>query len=240
MVAGAVMVEDQPLVHRLLHDGKASPGALVPEGRGHVFLVMAVFLGGVTPLVTRMTHACSWIEVEHTNAGLSALVLNPLFAFAWSMVNAALPTLPPGTAGHMLLPLAVAGVLSFFGLAMETQGYQIAEPGKASSFRCLEIPFSFTLQHFGTSTAVTAWDVAGGALIIGSAALGGWSQHSMLPEGENDDERAALRDNAPPGTPRGPPRGSSPCMACPSPGMSSPRSCSLWTWASGRWSSRTC
>ena len=40
--------------------------------------------------------------------------------------------------------IVIAALASFAGDAMNTCGYQMAEPGKAAMFRYLEIPFSYT------------------------------------------------------------------------------------------------
>jgi len=116
-----------------------------------VFLALGVC--AIVPIVTRKAKDCCWIEVEHVSAFLAATLLNPVLFFLQYLLYDVVPMVPTAAPKETgLILLAAAG--SFVGLGMETKGYQLAEVGKASMYRYVEVPFAYALQHFGTSTPV--------------------------------------------------------------------------------------
>merc|ERR1712100_975241 len=95
---------------------------------------------------------------------------NPVLFFLQYLLYGVVPMVPTAAPKETwLILLAAAG--SFVGLGMETKGYQLAEVGKASMYRYVEIPFAYALQHFGTSQPVEIGAVVGSVLIITSCFL---------------------------------------------------------------------
>ncbi|CAK0867497.1 unnamed protein product [Prorocentrum cordatum] len=134
---GVALVLDPPFLHR----GGAGPGdgAAMLRDYGPVFLALLVC--AMVPVATKATRDCSWIEVEHVNACLATCVYGPSLMLAQHALGGAAPLLPAGADSawqSMLIVFAALG--SFVGIAMETKGYQLAEVGKATMFRYVEVP----------------------------------------------------------------------------------------------------
>lgn len=123
------------------------------------------------PIVTRKTKDCSWIEVEFVNALFAAAFLNPLLLGIQYAAFGIVPQIP-ATAPKEAVLIVLAAVGSFLGIAMETKGYQLAEAGKASMFRYIEVPFAYILQALGTNAPVSTDAILGSGLIIASCVLG--------------------------------------------------------------------
>jgi drug/metabolite transporter (DMT)-like permease len=121
------------------------------------------------PVITRQTKECSWIEVEHVSAALAVFVIHPVvFAFTGVPDFSAIGSESQNGAG--LVVLAALG--SFAGVALQTQGYQIAEPGKTSMFSYVEILFGYILQVCFTDSAVTPGAIVGASLVLFSCMIG--------------------------------------------------------------------
>merc|ERR1711920_988528 len=89
--------------------------------------------------------------------------------------------------------IVLVAVGSFVGIAMETKGYQLAEVGKASMFRYVEIPFAYVLQHLGTSAPVTSQAVLGSTLILASCVLKlMWTEKKVDVTQEVDQKKQVL------------------------------------------------
>jgi len=133
------------------------------------------------PIVTRKCRDCSWIEVEHVNAFLASAVLNPGLMLGEYALEGSWPAWPAAAPGEVaLIVLAAAG--SFVGIAMETKGYQLADAGRASMFRYVEVPFAYLLQSLATTAPVEPRAVLGATLILGSCALGALESWFEEPE----------------------------------------------------------
>merc|ERR1719375_1014523 len=174
---GMVMVIDPPFAQPFLDPLEKVFLLGTPESSGAqnqhsdytcVFLALAAC--AVAPVVTAKTKDCSWIEVEHVSACLSVFVLNPALFIGQYALYGAFPALPASAPSEVGLILLAAGG-SFVGLGMETKGYQLAEVGKASMYRYIEVPFAYLLQHFGTSQPVQTQAVVGSMLIVASCLL---------------------------------------------------------------------
>merc|ERR1712139_492127 len=121
--------------------------------------------------VTKKAQDCSWIEVEHTSAVFAAVVLNPLAFAAQYFMYGTVPQIPHASPMQVsLILLAAAGC--FVGIAMETKGYQLADPGRASMFRNAEVPLGYVLQQFGTSSPLSIKALLGSVCILVSCVLG--------------------------------------------------------------------
>merc|ERR1719327_1563435 len=117
-------------------------------------MAFALTVASFVPIASRQARFASWIEVEHVNASLSAGILNPIFALMHTAAKG--QSLEPDIdissrflSMSEVIMISLAAVGSFVGIAMETWGYQLAEPGKASMFRYVEIPFAYFLQALG-------------------------------------------------------------------------------------------
>mmetsp|Transcript_36886 Transcript_36886/g.113662 ORF Transcript_36886/g.113662 Transcript_36886/m.113662 type:complete len:342 (-) Transcript_36886:145-1170(-) len=194
VLAGMLLVLDPPFLGGA-GEGAAAEGAAgegeAAEKPSYTLLIAALLLCAFTPIVTRQTRSCSWIEVEHVGAVTACGLMDPallLGEFAWS---GRLPALPPGAPREALLIL-LAATGAFVGIAMETKGYQLAEPGKAAMFAYAEVPFGYLLQSLGTSAPVQARALGGAALIIASCGLGAFCQHRRAAELAKDEAASPL------------------------------------------------
>eukprot|EP00746_Dinoflagellata_sp_MGD_P000040 gnl/MRDRNA2_/MRDRNA2_100076_c0_seq1.p1 gnl/MRDRNA2_/MRDRNA2_100076_c0~~gnl/MRDRNA2_/MRDRNA2_100076_c0_seq1.p1 ORF type:complete len:350 (+),score=42.47 gnl/MRDRNA2_/MRDRNA2_100076_c0_seq1:53-1051(+) len=148
---------------------------------------LALVLCSLAPVVTRRTRACSWIEVEHVGAFLACIVLDPALMCVQFLVQGRVPGVQTtGKLEVVLILLAALG--SFIGIAMETKGYQMAEPGKAAMFRYVEVPFAYVLQHIGTDEPVSQLAVCGSVLILTSCVLGAYGHRKRAKELESKCE----------------------------------------------------
>jgi len=164
---GTILVVDPPVVRAMFSttSGEASP-------RGDYTLVfLALGACALVPIVTKKARDCSWIEVEHVSACLAAAVLDPSLLIGQYALYGTVPRMPSAAPSEIgLIVLAAGG--SFVGIAMETKGYQLADVGKASMFRYVEVPFAYVLQCFGTREPVQTQAIVGALLIMLSCFLG--------------------------------------------------------------------
>jgi len=160
---GTVLVIDPPFIRSSFISGSAT----MESRASYTFVWLALAACSIVPIVTRKAKDCSWIEVEHVSACLASMILCPALIVGQSILYGSAPAMPskaPAECGLIVL----AAVGGFVGIAMETKGYQLAEVGKASMFRYVEVPFAYVLQHLATSEPVTLQAVLGSALIIAS------------------------------------------------------------------------
>lgn len=137
----------------------------------YTYVLMGLLVNSFVPVLTRQTRACSWIEVAHVCTFSAGLVFNPCLLLASYVFDGTFPPLPQDAMVQAGL-IAAAGLGTFVAVAMETQGYQLAEPGKAAIFRYIEVPFAYFLQHVGTSTPVTSSAILGAIMITASCLIG--------------------------------------------------------------------
>lgn len=165
--AGMLLIVDPPFLHG---EGLRENGGDMSSAYTMVFAGLVVC--SINPIITRQTRSCSWIEVEHVCAFMASFVLNPLLLLVQCMLVEEMPALPSAAASPAEVGLIVTAALgAFAGVAMETKGYQLAEVGKASMFRYLEVPFAYMLQLLFTSEPVTLQALGGSLLIIACVAL---------------------------------------------------------------------
>jgi len=170
VIAGMLLVIDPPFL-RSDGDGDADDG-----NADYKLVFVALVLCSVVPIVTKKCKSCSWIEVEHVSACLACTTLDPSLMGITYVTTGYVPQLPAAAVLEVgLILLAACG--SFVGIAMETKGYQLAEVGKATMFRYVEVPFAYVLQHFGTSTEVKPLAVLGACLILAACVVGAIGQH---------------------------------------------------------------
>jgi drug/metabolite transporter (DMT)-like permease len=148
-----------------------TPSATTSGGEDYTLVFIAMIIGSINPIITWQTKEASWIEVEHVTSFLAVFVLNPAVycveIFLLKSETPALPSLSHSEAGLILL----AGLGSFVGVAMQTRGYQMADPGKATMYCYLEIPFAYVLQTIGTARSVSMHSVLGAILVLSSCFL---------------------------------------------------------------------
>lgn len=169
--AGVCFIVQPPFLLTALHMAPAvtSDGG---ESRDYSLVVIAMIVSSIMPIVTRRTKEASWIEMEHVTNFLAVFVLNPITFCAQKFAKGeALLDLPSISAWDVgLIVLAASG--SFAGVAMQTRGYQLAEPGKAGMFAYLEIPFAYFLQVLGTNSPLSVSSIIGAILVILACLLG--------------------------------------------------------------------
>jgi len=171
VATGVVLVINPPFIQ-----AQSTPIDFRSQSPDFSLVYVALMLSSLAPLVTRRTRACSWIEVEHVGAFLACGVLDPALMCTQYLVQGVVPRLKTTSTLEVLLIL-LAALGSFAGIAMETKGYQMAEPGKATMFRYVEVPFAYLLQCIGTAEAVSSRAVCGSVLILTSCSLGAYFQH---------------------------------------------------------------
>lgn len=179
---GTIMVMNPPFLHAFLHSASSDTS---PD-HDYTFVFLALVACSIVPIVTRKARDCSWIEVEHVSACLASTLLDPSLLVVQYMIYGNMPLLPSTRPGEIGLIILAAGG-SFVGIAMETKGYQLAEVGKASMFRYVEVPFAYVLQSIGTSEPVQTRAVIGSILILMSCLLG--VKPSKTSSSENLDTR---------------------------------------------------
>eukprot|EP00747_Dinoflagellata_sp_TGD_P187544 gnl/TRDRNA2_/TRDRNA2_45260_c0_seq1.p1 gnl/TRDRNA2_/TRDRNA2_45260_c0~~gnl/TRDRNA2_/TRDRNA2_45260_c0_seq1.p1 ORF type:complete len:360 (-),score=56.40 gnl/TRDRNA2_/TRDRNA2_45260_c0_seq1:55-1062(-) len=162
---GVILVVDPPFVRAIFLSSD------IDGQSDYTFVFLALAAGAVLPVVTRKAQNCSWIEIEHVSALISATLLDPSLLLGQYLVQGELPMLP-ATAPSEIGIFVLASIASFVGIAMQTKGAQLAEVGKASMFRYVEVPFAYLLQKFGTNEPVQLEAVLGSVLIILSCVLG--------------------------------------------------------------------
>lgn len=171
VAAGSALVLDPPFLRASTTVGED----LAPEA-DYNLVYCALSVCSIIPIVTRKARNCSWIEVEHVSACMACLILDPALILAQYTIFGTVPRIPSGAPLEVgLIVLAAGG--SFVGIAMETKGYQMAEVGKATMFRYLEVPFAYLLQKLGTTAPIQTKALVGAALIISSCAFGALGQH---------------------------------------------------------------
>jgi drug/metabolite transporter (DMT)-like permease len=177
---GTILVLDPPFIHTLLFASLGGSSSTTPSSPDHDYTLvfLSLIAAAIVPIFTRKARDCSWIEVEHVSACLASTVLTPALLLCQYFLTAsngsAVSTISKSYAASPsevgLIVLAAGG--SFVGIAMETKGYQLAEVGKASMFRYVEVPFAYVLQRFATTEPVRIQAVLGSILIIASCFLG--------------------------------------------------------------------
>lgn len=162
LVAGGVLlIVDPPFLH--------PKGAEQAQG-DYSFVFAGLMVNSMVPIVTRMTRACSWIEVEHVCGFTACLVLNPSLLLGQYLITGGGLQLPADAFRETAL-IVTAAFGTFAAVGMETKGYQLAEPGKAAMFRYIEVPFAYCLQLLGTSVPVRLGAVVGSVLVVTSVAI---------------------------------------------------------------------
>lgn len=197
---GMLFVVYPPFVLRIMQGGALDTeqaGAPVDAEKADFTLVfVALVLCSLVPVATRRTRSCSWIEVEHVSACLAAAVLDPSLLVVKSAVSGSPLTLPVHVLREGIL-IIIAAMGSFVGIAMETKGYQMAEPGKAAMFRYVEVPFAYLLQVVGTGSPIAPRAVLGSTLILASCALGLTVRQAAAPEPAKEAAKEPLlKENA--------------------------------------------
>lgn len=146
------------------------------DGGNYTLVFAATLVSSSMYIVTNQTKEASWIEVEHVTSFLATFILNPLLLTAQQFAKGEAVWVLPAVDAWEVGLIVLAALGSFVGVAMQTQGYQLAEPGKAAMFTYAEIPFGYVLQHFGTQSAISNSSIIGAILVILACLLGAVSQ----------------------------------------------------------------
>lgn len=148
------------------------PAHNLDNSGNYTLAICAMCVCSFMPIVTRQTKEASWIEVEHVTNMLNFFILNPLVIFAGYLASGettfALPALPASDVG----PIVLAALGSSAGVAIQTRGYQMAEPGKATMYTNLEIPFAYLLQHMCTDIPLSMTSIIGAILVLMNCLVG--------------------------------------------------------------------
>merc|ERR1712154_69702 len=113
-------------------------------GIGVCSALASALIAGLLPILTRISKDCFWTAVNHVSSALSALVFTPLAFVIWfaldntaqAQITASLagldgPWIDPSSKRLGKLPcLLGATVIGFFGLALQTLGYQRTEAAR--------------------------------------------------------------------------------------------------------------
>lgn len=165
---GVCFIVQPPVVLRAFGQAPAHDS----DGGSYTMLVAAMACSSLMPILTRQTREASWIEMEHVTNFLAVFVFNPLvFCIQQFVTGESLLAMPPIEVWEVgLIVLAASG--SFAGVAMQTRGYQMAEPGKAGMFAYLEIPFAYVLQLIFTQNSISTTSIIGAILVLLACLLG--------------------------------------------------------------------
>eukprot|EP00315_Gephyrocapsa_oceanica_P053734 CAMPEP_0185495718 /NCGR_PEP_ID=MMETSP1366-20130426/17777_1 /TAXON_ID=38817 /ORGANISM="Gephyrocapsa oceanica, Strain RCC1303" /LENGTH=390 /DNA_ID=CAMNT_0028104753 /DNA_START=1 /DNA_END=1173 /DNA_ORIENTATION=- len=143
-------------------------------------------MAGLLPLAVRKSKDVHWSTVEHITAILASFVFTPVFLISWLATPGSGEGTVPDKLGRLLEPggllcswrsalvVLIAGI-GFFGLAMQTIGYQKVEStATAAVMAYLEVPFVFLLQSLFFGEAADAVKLLGVTLIVASGVLNLW------------------------------------------------------------------
>eukprot|EP00746_Dinoflagellata_sp_MGD_P095500 gnl/MRDRNA2_/MRDRNA2_382641_c0_seq1.p1 gnl/MRDRNA2_/MRDRNA2_382641_c0~~gnl/MRDRNA2_/MRDRNA2_382641_c0_seq1.p1 ORF type:complete len:272 (-),score=31.78 gnl/MRDRNA2_/MRDRNA2_382641_c0_seq1:19-744(-) len=171
-VAGMCFILQPPL---LLSAFGLAP-ASVSRGGNYTLVVGAMIVSAIVPIVTRQTKEASWIEMEHVTSFLAVFILNPIiFCVKHAVKGEPLSPLTDVSAWEVGI-IVLASFGSFAAVAMQTRGYQMADPGKAGMFNYLEIPFAYLLQLLDTHNPISTNSIIGAVLVLLACLLGAIAQ----------------------------------------------------------------
>jgi len=158
----------------------------------YTLAIVAMLFSAILPVATKQTKDASWIEVEHVTSFLAVFVMIPLMHCAKLAMGGnpvlVLPEISNTEVGLVIL----AGIGSFVGVAMQTQGYQMADPGKASMFCYLEIPFAYFLQLVCTTQDSIPMSSMIGSLLVLLACLLGAVARLKISQKEIEEKKLPL------------------------------------------------
>lgn len=169
---GMCFIVQPPLLSRALDLAPADASS----GGNYTFAILATVVASIMPVVTLNTKDASWIEVEHVTNFLAVFVLNPIFFCAQQFAKGETVLVPPAVSVWEVAFIVVAALASSAGVALQTRGYQMADPGKASMFTYVEIIFSYSLQVLGTHSPITTNSMIGAILVLLACLLGAAAQ----------------------------------------------------------------
>jgi len=188
--SGMCLIIQPPMPPWLLTSLGLSPAETTSSDANYTLVIAAMIVSAILPVATKQTKAASWIEVEHVTSFLAVFVMNPIIHCAKLAAGASAILVLPDVSIAEVGIVMLAGLGSFVGVAMQTQGYQLADPGKASMFCYLEIPFAYFLQIAFTSHKLAMSSVIGALLVLLACLIGAvsnlWTsrvevEHNKLP-----------------------------------------------------------
>lgn len=186
-MVGIVLVVNPPFLQ--MGASSTMPESAKPD---YSLVFAALLLCSFAPIVTRWTRDCSWIEVEHVNALLACVVFNPTCLYTQFLMEGVKPQWGDGLVPQEAVLILLASLGSFIGIAMETKGYQIADPGKASMYRYVEVPFAYVLQSVGTDAPLETRAILGSLLILASCALSAAAERFRTKSHTSNESAKAL------------------------------------------------
>jgi len=164
-ISGVCFIMQPPLIlHALGLDNSK-------QSSDYTLHVIAMLIAGTIPVVTRHTREANWIEVEHVTNCLSAFIFSPIFMTCQFLANGEAAVVVPSLGAQDMFLIVLVALGTFAGVAMQTQGYQMAEPGKAVMFTYLEIPFAYLLQ-MESKSSIPSHSIFGAVLIFAACFLG--------------------------------------------------------------------
>jgi len=184
-VSGVCLITQPPSLMAALG---SSPMTEDSGGGDYSLAFLAMIAGALILIATSSTRDASWIEVEHVTSFLAFFILNPISYLAQQTDKGEGALVLPHVSTSALGCIVLAGVGSFAAVAMQTRGYQIADPGKASMFCYLEVPFGYFLQVVGTTdSSISMASVLGAVLVLLSCLLGAVWRSSSFSRQESDN-----------------------------------------------------
>lgn len=163
-------------------------------GEDYTLAVAATFVSSIMPVVTRQTKEASWIEVEHAANFLAVFVLNPCVFFGLQFAKGGAVSALPSVSVSEVALVILASLASSVGVALQTCGYQMAEPGKASMFMYLEVPFAYLLQLIGTQSPISTNSIFGAILVLLACLLGAGKQFRSMCQSTDLEEGQIQQD----------------------------------------------
>merc|ERR1712196_638653 len=99
-------------------------------------------MGTVLPLTVRISREAHWLEIEHVNAMVAALIMTPLALTCVWFVD------PNTELDFEIYPrdASLLGGMSFLALCLQTRGFQLVEASVASMMWYVQVPSSYALQ----------------------------------------------------------------------------------------------
>jgi drug/metabolite transporter (DMT)-like permease len=191
-IAGVFFIAKPPFMADVWPEMFAVAQDTASKKADYRLVYVACVVSAWMPIATRQTKACSWIEVEHVTAALAVFVIHPVLFLLKGFPDIAAVG---GESGWGAVLVVLAAVGSFTGVAIQTQGYQLADPGKACMFGYLEIPFGYVLQTLCTSAPLNLGGIVGSCLVLASCLLGIFEQLRLQRVREKAEVEAVFSPN---------------------------------------------
>ena len=186
-VAGVILVA-QPAF--LFH----GTGSSHTSAAGWVWALTSALSAGVIPLLSHVTSAAHWAEVEHVADMMSALLLTPLAMGGFILYKYYLADFDDDSIegvfslGDTWRPLLgvmpVVAAFEFVGHIFQTKGYQMGDLVRANALVYIEVPIALCLQWVAFGDAVGLCSGMGAILVLAAGGVAVYATQAATTKAE--------------------------------------------------------